>query len=913
MFNKARTKPASAALLLPVVLFMTFCGFKGEERPSEETERDIHKKVLTVDSHCDTPLHIVDKNLDMGDRHGSDWETGCKIDLPRMKEGGLDAAFFVAYVGQEGRDPEGYREGYERANLLIDAIHQMCEDYPDSVELATTPEDAYRLEKQGKRAIYIGMENGYPIGKDLSLISEFYDRGVRYITLCHGCDNDICDSSTDRAHPRDDGLSEFGKRVVAECNRMGIIVDLSHASDQSFFDVLDVSKAPVIASHSGVRSLCAHPRNLSDEMIKALAANRGVLQICLVSSFIEKGKPDAERDRAFSEVERKYGYDCEPKDKETRAKMREELGNLWRKYSREKTELKNVIDHIDRVVKLVGVDHVGIGTDFDGGGGVIGCDDVTEIPHITEELLRRGYTEEDIRKIWGGNVMRVFGEVIEIAEDQKGVGNSESHSKNPSPLSRISEEAKTDSESWMGIYMGGIKVGYSHSVKTEFIEERILKSIDESWMRVTRLGSNPVEISTIQDTFVDSEGEPLKVVLRTKLSETETVMEAEVVGDKIVFRLGEKIIKELPKEDTFHFGVPIKKIIDEGGLISGKSFAFKILDLLSHSLVDGRSEVIGREEVLILGKKMDLWHIKTETAFVVPVTIEEWVDGDGVTWKSISRTGFLTSTSLRMPRERALAMTEENFDIAFSTVVKSNVVFENPQGVQEVTFRLSGIPAAKIQGFPTDGRTQKRVEDAEGSVILQTTSQVFREQNSISFPILDEEFQESLEPTAFCQADQPGIQKTAREIVEDETNAWKAAKKIAEWISRNITPTYDVGFATAGEILVNRKGDCTEHTVLMIALCRAVGIPARASVGIMYARGFFAYHMWPEVFVGRWVALDAKWLAVDKKTGEYYTDATHIKFGHSSLDEKMFKEMVEAISEIIGKIELEVLEFSEDR
>jgi len=273
------------------------------------------------------------------------------------------------------------------------------------------------LEKEGKRAAFIGMENGYPIGKDLSLVKEYYDRGIRYITLCHSSDNDICDSSTDRRNPEDNGLSDFGKKVVAECNRLGIMVDVSHASDKSFFDVLEVTKTPVIASHSCVRSLCDHQRNLSDEMLKALALNNGVIQICFVSSFVKKAKPNPEREKALAELREKYGPRSEVKDENLRQKMRDEYMDIYEKYPSERATVEELVDHIDYVVSLIGADHVGIGTDFDGGGGVEGCNDVSELPNITEELLRRGYSEEDIQKIWGKNIMRVLKKVVEISEE----------------------------------------------------------------------------------------------------------------------------------------------------------------------------------------------------------------------------------------------------------------------------------------------------------------------------------------------------------------------------------------------------------------------------------------------------------------------------------------------------------------
>jgi len=405
---KGRRQTVSIFVLFIFGFLLTSCAPKDP--------RELHDKVLTVDTHADTPSRMLREDWDIGERHEPGQRRGTKIDLPRMAEGGLDAEFFAVYVGQGVRTPEGYARARERVTRLLDAIHKMCENYPQLVGLATSPEDAYRLEKEGKRAAFIGMENGYPIGKDLSLMRKYYERGVRYITLCHSSDNDICDSSTDRRNPEDNGLSEFGKKVVGECNRLGIMVDISHASDKSFFDVLEVTEAPVIASHSSVRMLCDHPRNLSDEMIKALAENGGVIQICFVSSFIKETKPNPERDKAFAALGKKYGPRREIKDEAIQEKMRQEYTEIRERYPVERATLKDLVDHIDYVVKLVGVDHVGIGTDFDGGGGVEGCDDVSEIPNITEELMRRGYSEEDIRKIWGGNIMRVLSKVIETAE-----------------------------------------------------------------------------------------------------------------------------------------------------------------------------------------------------------------------------------------------------------------------------------------------------------------------------------------------------------------------------------------------------------------------------------------------------------------------------------------------------------------
>jgi len=398
------------------MLFLVSCSSqKGEEDLIAEA-REVHEKALTVDTHADTPSRLLREDWKIGDFHEPSQRGSGKIDLPRMVEGSLDAEFFAVFTGQGPLTSEGYKRVRERADLLIKAVHEMCSEYPDLIEIATSPEDAYRLEKSGKRAAFIGMENGYPIGRDLSFVKEYYDRGIRYITLCHSGDNDICDSSGEREDPEDNGLSDFGKEVVAECNRLGIMVDVSHASDKSFFDVIEASKAPVIASHSSVRALRDHSRNFSDDMLLALKKNGGVIHICFVSSFLKEVKQNPEREKALDELREKYGPRRKIQDEALREKVREEYMKIYEEYPSEKATLKDLVDHIDYVVKLIGVDYVGIGSDFDGGGGVNGCDDVSEMPHITEELLRRGYSEGEINKIWGGNFLRVFNKVIEVAQ-----------------------------------------------------------------------------------------------------------------------------------------------------------------------------------------------------------------------------------------------------------------------------------------------------------------------------------------------------------------------------------------------------------------------------------------------------------------------------------------------------------------
>ncbi|MBD3289616.1 membrane dipeptidase [candidate division KSB1 bacterium] len=380
---------------------------QGEKTP--EYSDILHQRILTIDTHCDTPLRMADTTWDVGARHEPGLRGSGKVDLPRMKEGGLDVEFFAAFVAQRERTPENNQEALEKADKLIRSIKDMCIKYSEKIQLGLSPDDAYEHEKQGLLTAFIGIENGFAIGQDISNIHRYYDMGARYITLCHTKNNDICDSSNDSTEHG--GLSDFGAEVVQEMNRIGMIVDVSHISDEAFFDVLETTTAPVIASHSSVRAICDNVRNLSDDMLKALAENGGVIQICIYTEYVKKPKPNPEREQALAALREKYGPWEDVKDPEIKKQYRNEYYDIREKYPVEKATVADVVDHIDHVVELIGIDHVGIGTDFDGGGGVIGCDDVSEMSNITRELVRRGYSDKDIEKIWGGNFMRVFREV----------------------------------------------------------------------------------------------------------------------------------------------------------------------------------------------------------------------------------------------------------------------------------------------------------------------------------------------------------------------------------------------------------------------------------------------------------------------------------------------------------------------
>jgi membrane dipeptidase len=383
----------------------------------EEQARDIHARILTVDTHVDTPFNLLREDWKIGERHNFEERGGGRVDLPRMIEGGLDAVFFAVFVGQGPLTPEGYQQARERADRVLEAVHDMGREYGEVIGLALDPDDAYRLKKEGRRVAFIGMENGYPLGTNLDLLRDYHQRGIRYLGLVHGADNQICDSSTDRRNPEDNGLSAFGRDVVLECNRLGMMVDLSHASDRTFTDVLEITRAPVIASHSSARALCDSPRNLDDDMLRALAENGGVIQICFLSSYLRTPAPNPEREAALKDLTTKYGNLREIEDEELRKTARAEYEDINVRFPLERASVKDVVDHIDHVIRIAGEDHVGIGTDFDGGGGVVGCEDASDMMNVTVEMLRRGYSEERIEKIWGGNIMRVFRDVIAVAAD----------------------------------------------------------------------------------------------------------------------------------------------------------------------------------------------------------------------------------------------------------------------------------------------------------------------------------------------------------------------------------------------------------------------------------------------------------------------------------------------------------------
>lgn len=381
----------------------------------EKKAERIHNKVFTIDSHTDTPLKFTNDDFDISEEHNP-YEGGGKIDIPRMEKGGLDAVFFAVFIGQGSSDSIGNTKAYVKADDIFNAIDKTMALNTSTAEIALSPDDGYRLEKENKRAIYLGIENGYALGGKLDNVEYFYNRGARYITLVHTRNNDIADSSTDKNGPKFDGLSEYGEQVVKRMNELGIMVDISHASDSAFYHTLQISKAPIIASHSCARALCDNPRNLSDDMLKALAKNGGVIQMCILSDYVKKIPQSATRDSAKIAFRAKH-TNWEDYTPEQRRQGIQDWYQLDVDFPPNLANVQDVVDHIDHMVQIAGIDHVGIGTDFDGGGGVNGCFDVSEMGNITLELVKRDYTEEDIEKIWGGNFMRVFRKVEKISSE----------------------------------------------------------------------------------------------------------------------------------------------------------------------------------------------------------------------------------------------------------------------------------------------------------------------------------------------------------------------------------------------------------------------------------------------------------------------------------------------------------------
>ncbi len=370
-----RTYSALAILIALAAFSAPNAGAAGKNSKLTEEQimkkaQKLHERMITVDTHVDFEPDLATPGRNPGQRLDNQ-----KVDFVKMSEGGLDAVFFAVYVGQTALTKENYETVYKDAMDKFNAAHRMCSVYnADVAALALTPDDIAKNKKAGKKSVLIGVENGFAMGEDIENLRYFYDLGARYMTITHMGVNQLADSSD----PKKDlpaglygGLSPLGREVIREMNSLGMMIDISHVGPESVNDILAMTKAPIIASHSGCRALCDVDRNLTDDQLKAIARNGGTVQIVAYAGYL--------------------------------------------KSPREEANLSVLVDHIDYAVKLIGIDHVGIGSDFDGGGGVKGFQDPSDCMNITAELIRRGYSDSDIAKIWGGNLLRVWREVENAA------------------------------------------------------------------------------------------------------------------------------------------------------------------------------------------------------------------------------------------------------------------------------------------------------------------------------------------------------------------------------------------------------------------------------------------------------------------------------------------------------------------
>ncbi len=403
--------------ILTVTLMCTgflvcFAG-EGKSLGLKQRAAKLHAEAIVIDTHSDTALRMLDPAWDFMARH----ETG-HMDYPRIKEGGLDAVFLAVYLGKQKPEEPGI--AVKKAMDLFDRILGLAENYPDLIELARTAADIRRISGSGKLALLIGVEGGHLIESNLEVLRCYYRLGARYMTLTHSFHHDWADSAgfRDDLPPLHGGLTDFGRDVIREMNRIGMMVDISHVSDDTFRDGLEVAEAPVSATHAGARGLCPSRRNLTDAMIRSLAAKGGVVQLVFFNGFLDPEYPKklesakkkwAAREKA---IRKNYGDDGE--------KMKKALREVRKEIPVEGTPLSLLIDHIDRIVQRVGPDHAGLGADWDGVWSMVdGMEDCSKLPAITYELLKRGYGEEDVKKILGGNLLRVMEEVERTADRMK--------------------------------------------------------------------------------------------------------------------------------------------------------------------------------------------------------------------------------------------------------------------------------------------------------------------------------------------------------------------------------------------------------------------------------------------------------------------------------------------------------------
>ncbi len=411
--------------------YLFSCQNETKTETFDEMVKRVHAEVITIDTHCDINVSNFTKDSNYTKRLNT------QVDIPKMKEGGLDVAWFIVYTGQGELNEEGYAKAKENAYSKFEAIANLTSQFaPEEIELARSSQEVFEIIDRGNLVAMIGVENAYPIGTDLSEVERYHELGARYISLAHNGHSQFSDSNTGE---RDgvwlhDGLSELGEQMVAEMNRLGIMIDISHPSKEAIKDMVSLSKAPIIASHSSARALCDHSRNLDDEQLMSIKENGGVVQTVAFSSYLNTEKHNI-YSSYLSEIETsiKDSLQIEIPPRRSWSQMNDsqiqEAMDNYRKVrdlaseiaandenAPEAVSVKDFVDHIDYMVELIGINHVGISSDFDGGGGIQGWKDASETENVTRELLERGYTEDHIKKLWGLNLLRVLDEVQAVAK-----------------------------------------------------------------------------------------------------------------------------------------------------------------------------------------------------------------------------------------------------------------------------------------------------------------------------------------------------------------------------------------------------------------------------------------------------------------------------------------------------------------
>ena len=388
----------------------------------EARARALHEEVMTLDTHVDINPANFTAERSYADRLDT------QVDVTKMEEGGLDVAFLIVYVGQDDDlTATGFAQATAAAMEKFDAIHRLVDELaPDRIELARSAEDARRIYASGKKVAMIGVENGYQLGDDIANVQRFAELGAAYLSLAHNGHNQLADSHTGEADGvwMHNGLSDLGRQVVQELNRWGVMVDVSHPSKASMMQIVEMSEAPIMASHSAARALCDHSRNMDDEQLMALRDNGGVIQTVAFNGYVKCQTPSPERQAAMQALRAEFAGSGGPgaMTDEQRSAFQARMAEIDEQYpAPPRATVSDFVDHIDYLVDLIGIDHVGISSDFDGGGGVEGWMDATETFNVTHELVRRGYTDEEIEKMWSGNLLRVFDEAQAVGRRLRGV------------------------------------------------------------------------------------------------------------------------------------------------------------------------------------------------------------------------------------------------------------------------------------------------------------------------------------------------------------------------------------------------------------------------------------------------------------------------------------------------------------